>query len=92
MMMLEYSGTSEIRRTTLDFSTDVSDICYDPEIQCYWVVSDESQKVLKLSPAGDLLGEWSTPVNQGEGIAVIGKRLYIVSDADAKLYVFVKPQ
>jgi len=38
-----------------------------------------------------LLGQWSTPVNQGEGIAFIGNRMYIVSDTDAKLYVFVKP-
>jgi uncharacterized protein YjiK len=92
MLMLEFSGTTELWRRTLSYTTDISDICYDADTDSYWIVSDESQKVLKLSRGGDLLGEWSTPVNQGEGIATIGRRLYIVSDTDAKFYVFVKPQ
>jgi uncharacterized protein YjiK len=92
MMMLEFSGTTELWRRTLSYTTDISDICYDADTDSYWVVSDESQKVLNLSRSGDLLGEWSTPVNQGEGIAIIGRRLYIVSDTEAKFYVFVKPQ
>jgi uncharacterized protein YjiK len=90
-MMLEYAGTAEIRRTTLTQTSDISDICYDPTTNAFWIVSDESQMVVKISRTGALLGEWSTPVNQGEGIAIVGNRLYIVSDVDAKLYVFVKP-
>ena len=66
-------------------------ICYDAATNAFWIVSDESQMVIKISRTGVLLGQWSTPVNQGEGIAFIGTRMYIVSDTDAKLYVFVKP-
>lgn len=92
MMLLAFSGQTEIRRQVLDYTSDISDICYDGESDCFWIVSDESQKVLKLSPAGALLGEWSTPVPQGEGIALIKDRLYIVSDVEAKLYIFSKPR
>lgn len=92
MMLLAFSGQTEIRRQVLDYTSDISDICYDGESDSFWIVSDESQKVLKLSPAGILLGEWSTPVPQGEGIALIRDRLYIVSDVEAKLYIFSKPQ
>ncbi len=91
MMMLEYTGTTEVKRTTLPYTTDISDICYDAATDAFWIVSDESQMVIKISRTGALLGQWSTPVNQGEGIAFIGSRMYIVSDTDAKLYVFVKP-
>jgi uncharacterized protein YjiK len=90
-MMLEYAGTTEVRRTTLAHTIDVSDICYDPATNAFWIISDESMMVIKISRAGELLGKWHTPVNQGEGIAIIGNRLYLVSDTDAKFYVFVKP-
>jgi uncharacterized protein YjiK len=90
-MLLEFVGGTEVRRLLLGYSSDISDICFDASGDCFWIVSDESQKVMKLSPSGDLLGEWSIPVQQGEGIAFIRDRFYIVSDVDAKLYVFVKP-
>jgi len=90
-MLLEFAGSTEVRRLLLTYSSDISDICYDAGGNCFWIVSDESQKVMKLSRAGVLLGEWSIPVQQGEGIAFIRDRFYIVSDVDAKLYVFVKP-
>jgi len=90
-MLLEFAGGVEVRRLLLSYSSDISDICYDISGDCYWIVSDESQRVLKLSRTGALLGEWSIPVQQGEGIAFIRDRCYIVSDVDAKLYVFIKP-
>jgi hypothetical protein len=54
-------------------------------------VSDESQKVFRISRTGVLQGQWSMSVRQGEGIALIGNCLYIVSDVEGKLYVFVRP-
>jgi uncharacterized protein YjiK len=90
-MLLHHAGSAELSRTTLTFTTDISDICYDSVADAFWIVSDESQSVIKISRTGALLGQWSTPVTQGEGIAFIGNRMYIVSDTDAKLYVFVKP-
>jgi uncharacterized protein YjiK len=90
-MLLHYAGGTELSRTTLMYTTDISDLCYDSTTDAFWIVSDESQSVIKISRAGALLGQWNTPVTQGEGIAFIGNRMYIVSDTDAKLYVFVKP-
>jgi uncharacterized protein YjiK len=90
-MLLEYAGTAEVRRTTLSTTLDLSDICYDPATDAFWIVSDESQMVIKITRTGTVLGKWNTPVNQGEGIAIIGNRLYLCSDTDAKFYVFEKP-
>lgn len=90
-VLLEFSGTTETKRTALPYTLDISDICYDSALDVFWIVSDESQSVIKISRSGALLGQWSTPASQGEGIAVIGNKMYIVSDADAKFYVFVKP-
>jgi uncharacterized protein YjiK len=91
-LMVELAGGAEVGRVLLTYTSDISDICYDRGEDCYWIVSDESQKVIKVSRSGALLGEWPVPLQQGEGIAFIGNRMYLVSDADAKLYVFAKPQ
>lgn len=90
-LLLEYAGQTEVWRKALDYTSDISDICYDESSDSFWLVSDEAQKVLKLSRAGALLGEWTIPVVQGEGLALINNRIYVVSDVEAKLYVFVKP-
>lgn len=90
-MLLEFIGQTEARRLTLDYTLDISDICYDAASDGFWIVSDESRQVIKISRSGALLGAWSSPVPQGEGIAVIGQRLYVVSDIEAKLYIFRKP-
>jgi len=90
-MLLEFAGKTEVRRLTLTYSTDISDICYDAGGDSYWIVSDESQKVMKLSRSGALLGEWTDTAQQGEGIAIIGDRIYIVSDVEAKLFVYKRP-
>lgn len=90
-MLVEFAGKTELQRMTLSYATDLSDICYDAGGDCYWILSDESQKVMKISRSGALLGEWSTTAQQGEGIALIGNRMYIVSDVDAKLFVYAKP-
>jgi uncharacterized protein YjiK len=87
----EFSGTTEVRRITLTETSDISDICYDAATDAWWIISDESRKVLKYSRTGQLLGVWATPLEQGEGIAFIGNRMYLVSDSDAKFYVFAKP-
>jgi uncharacterized protein YjiK len=91
-LLLEYAGNTEVGRILLTYTSDISDICYDRGEDCYWIISDESQKIIKISRSGTLLGQWSTTLQQGEGIAFIGNRMYLVSDVDAKFYVFAKPQ
>lgn len=90
-MLVELAGGTEVRRMTLTETSDISDVCYDAATDALWVISDEARKVLKYSRTGELLGIWATPLQQGEGIAFIGNRMYLVSDQDAKMYVFVRP-
>jgi uncharacterized protein YjiK len=91
-LLLEFAGSTETGRIPLTYTADLSDICYDRTGDCYWIISDESQKIIKISRTGALLGEWATTIQQGEGIAFIGDRMYCVSDIEAKLYVYRKPQ
>lgn len=90
-LLLEFSGGTEIRRTELTYTTDCSDIVHDPSGDCFWMVSDESMAVVRLSRAGGMLGQWRIPFSKGEGIAIVEQKIYIVSDADGKLHVFQKP-
>ncbi len=91
-VLLEYSGTTEITRKVLSFSKDVSDICYDDKLDCFWIVSDESEAVYKVSKAGYVLNKYSIPFSKGEGITLVADKIYIVNDSDGKLYVFEKPE
>lgn len=91
-MILEFTrqGT-EVRRMTLTYALDYSGLFYDGTADCLWVVSDESKKVMKLSMTGALIKEWLLPFTKGEGITIVRDTMYIVNDADAKLYVFTAP-
>lgn len=91
-MILEFTrqGT-EVRRMTLTYALDYSGLFYDGTADCLWVVSDESKKVMKLSMTGALIKEWLLPFTKGEGITIVRDTMYIVNDADAKMYVFTAP-
>ena len=90
-MILEYNQGKEVWRKEINYTIDCSDIFYELSTDCFWIVSDESQRVVKLSRAGSLLGEWSIPVPKGEGLTIVQNKIYIVSDSENKLYVFQKP-
>ncbi len=90
-MMLEFVNKKEIARKEFNYTLDCSDIFYDSSLNCFWMVSDESQKVVKLSKDGTLLANYSVPFFKGEGIAVVQDKIYIVNDEDNKFYIFQKP-
>jgi len=91
MMILEYNQGREVWRKEINYTTDCSDIFYEYSTDCFWIVSDESQKVIKLTRGGDLLGSWWIPFTKGEGLTIVQEKIYIVNDADNKMYVFEKP-
>jgi len=91
MMILEYNQGKEVWRKEISYTIDCSDIFYEASTDCFWIVSDESMRVIKLSRSGDLLGAWSVPFTKGEGLAIVQNRIYIVNDAENKMYVFDKP-
>ena len=90
-MLLKFSSGKEIFRKKITWAEDLSDIFFDTESNCLWVLSDESAKVMKLSLKGELIAEYSIPFNNGEGITIYNGRIYIINDTNGKLYVFRKP-
>jgi uncharacterized protein YjiK len=90
-LIIEYNKTTEVSRKEITNATDISDICYDETSDCFWIVSDESQKVIKTARDGSVLSEWLIPFTKGEGITFVNDKMYIVNDADAKMYIFQKP-
>ncbi len=83
---------SETRRTEISTTSDLSDLCYDPDQKVLWAVNAQTSELLKFSTTGALLATWRTPVAKPEGIAIVGTtELYVVCDQDAKMYVFKKP-
>jgi uncharacterized protein YjiK len=91
-MLLEYYQGQELSRKEITSATDLSDVFYEEGADCLWIVSDESKKVMKLSTSGTVLAEYSIPFPKGEGIAIVHDKIYIICDADGKMYVFQKPQ
>jgi uncharacterized protein YjiK len=91
MMVLEYVEGREVWRKEINYTTDCSDIFYENSTDCFWIVSDESQMVIKLTKTGDLLGSWSIPFTKGEGLTIVQDKIYIVNDAENRLYIFDKP-
>ena len=79
-----------IRKDTLKFCKDVSGLYFDEKNQILWMLSDESQLIIKTDLNGKLLERIEITVPQPEGITLSkdGRNLYIVSDNKETLYVF----
>lgn len=90
-MLLEFVNQKEISRKELTYTLDCSDIFYDKSLDCFWLISDESQKVVKLSKSGQSLAQFSLPFTKGEGITIVNDKIYIINDDNGKLYIFQKP-
>lgn len=90
-MILEFIGQKELFRKEIDYASDLSDIFYERNTNSFWIVSDESQKVIWLSRDFNLIGQWSIPFTKGEGITIHNNKIYIVNDATNTLYEFEKP-
>ena len=74
----------------LSFAIDYSGICVDNVNQQLWIVSDESASVTKCTMKGESIVSYRIPVSNPEGIAFDPQtnQLYIISDAEARLYLF----
>ena len=89
--LIKLHNEVEISRTEITTADDLSDVCYDSVLDCFRLISDESQKIMKLSTTGDILNQWEIPFTKGEGITIVNDKIYVVNDLDGKLYVFHKP-
>jgi uncharacterized protein YjiK len=79
-----------IRKDTIKYCQDLSGLYFDEVNQILWMLSDESQLVIKTDLNGKPLEKIDITIPQPEGITLSkdGKQLYIVSDNKETLYVF----
>ena len=81
----------ELSRDTLSFSKDASGIYFDSKDDNLWILSDESQMIVRTDLSGkEVFDKYIIKVEQPEGITFnrAGTRVYIVSDIRGSLYVF----
>lgn len=92
-LIIELSSNGiELSRTEINFTWDLSDICYDPHLNLLWIVSSESHLLCKVSLDGQLLNKWKIPIQKPEGITIVNNNLiYITCDTESKIYIFNKP-
>lgn len=74
----------------INFADDFSDIYFAEEDTALWILSDESQKVIKTDLNGKLLEQFYIDVKQPEGLVIDykNKSVFIVSDKKEELYKF----
>ncbi len=90
--LIKLSGETEIFRKEISAVDDLSDICYDKTRDSFWIISDESKKIILLDKEGTLQSEWKIPFNKGEGITIVQDKIFVVNDENSKLYIFSKPE
>jgi uncharacterized protein YjiK len=98
VLLTEENGfiDSEAAGDTLDFSG----ICYDRNRKCFWIVSDKGRRLFLYDWGGNrviqslalgysIKGQYRE-IEKAEGIAIDhgSNRLFVVSDKEARLYVF----
>ena len=90
--MLHLNDNFEIvSKFKLDFLQDISGLCYDEALDVFWVVSDESRSIFKVSTQGKMLSAYPFNLKQMEGITCHKDKLFVVSDVVEVLVVFEKP-
>jgi len=79
---------------------DFSGICYDTKRSGFWIVSDKGRRLFLYDLSGNRVRQSFTlgyskngeyrEIEKAEGVAVdpAANRLYVVSDAEARLYIF----
>ena len=75
----------------LNFASDYSGIFYDISTNNLWILSDQNKTLNRCTLQGVLIEKYPIAVKQAEGVAITNDKVYIVSDAEAKLYVYKKP-
>jgi len=85
------SDFSIIAEYNLNFSADYSGIFYEKSSNNLWIVCDQNKTINKCTLRGELIESYSIGVTQAEGIAIANNKIYIVSDAEGKLYSYKKP-
>lgn len=88
--LLKISAKGKIKKEfDLKFAKDVSGIVYDAVLDVFWILSDESQALYKVSSKGKKLQKIPLKIKKPEGVALDeNRRLYIVSDLTSQLFIY----
>lgn len=86
------SDFSVLTKYDLDFAKDYSGIFYESSSKLLWIVSDQNKTINKCTLKGDVLESYSVRISQAEGITISNDKIYVISDAEEKLYIYKKPQ
>jgi uncharacterized protein YjiK len=75
---------------TITFAKDFSGITWNPQKQCFWIVSDQSERLFLWNPPNTIIGEYELPFPKPEGVAFdpVSNRVYVVSDSTNTLYIY----
>jgi len=75
---------------TITFARDFSGITWNPQKKCFWIVSDQSQRLFLWNPPNTTIAEFDLPYSKGEGVAFnpVANRVYVVSDSTNMMYVY----
>jgi len=89
LIELTMDGT-EINRTTLNFSSDISGITIHPTWGTLFIISDEGLSLNEVTKEGVFLRSWYIPLDQAEGVTFGATTdvMYMVADRGNKLYEF----
>ncbi len=88
LVVLSETG-AVLNRIAIDYAHDISDITLDKERGELLLLSDEDETVINSTLDGEFIDEWATEIKKAEGIAKNGDTLYVVSDSEEELYIFV---
>jgi uncharacterized protein YjiK len=71
-----------------ELAEDYSGLCVNPDNCSLWIISDESQLLIKWSPCDNSVEKYTIPITKAEGIAINHQngQIFIVSDAEQKLF------
>ncbi len=74
----------------LDFATDVSGICPGRNIDEYFIVSHEDQRLFEWSWSAGVIADYHFDIEQAEGVVYssVNGIIYIVCDATSNLYSY----
>jgi len=84
----DYSVSSEL---ALDLAADYSGIFCDESDDTLWIVSDQSKTLNHCTVGGALIARYPLDFGKAEGVVVTSDKVYMVSDSEAKLYIYERP-
>jgi uncharacterized protein YjiK len=87
IIILDPDGV-ELDRKKLDFADDLSALAWNPGDDHLYALSAAEKKLWRLDRDYDKITSWKLPIETAEGLAFDGKRVYIASDEEERLYVF----